>query len=52
MRQLKSLGTDDADALKIEAKSLFNLDNLLAKAQAARARREAEGISDRVEAQS
>lgn len=38
------------DALRIEAKSLFNVDRLLEKALAARARREAAGISDRVEA--
>ena len=49
-RALKSLGTDDVDALRIEAQSLFNIDSLLAKAQVARARREAEGKSDQVEA--
>ena len=43
------LGTEDADALRIEAQNLFNVDSLLPKAEAARARREAAGISDRVE---
>jgi hypothetical protein len=47
---IKTLGTADADALKLEATSLFNLDNLKIKAEAARERREAEGISDRWEA--
>ena len=47
---LKLLGTEDADALQIEAQSLFNVSNLLPKAEAARVRREAKGISDRVEA--
>ena len=49
-RVLKSLGTDDADALRLEATSLFNVSNLLAKAEAARRQREAAGISDSVEA--
>ena len=49
-RALKELGTADADALRLEATSLFNVPNLLAKAQAERARREAAGISDSVEA--
>lgn len=46
----KTLGTADADALRLEAKSLFNLDRLLERAEAERARREAAGISDSVEA--
>ena len=45
VRVLKALGTDDADALRLEARGIFNTDNLLAKAEAARARREAEGVS-------
>ena len=50
-RALKELGTADADALRLEATSLFNVSNLLlGKAQAERARREAAGISDSVEA--
>ena len=49
-RALKLLGTEDADALRIEAQTLFNVSNLLSKAEAARWRREALGISDRVEA--
>ena len=48
-RTLKQLGTADADALKVEARSLFNTASLLPKAEAARARREAAGISDSVE---
>ena len=51
VRQLKQLGTADADALRIEAKSLFNVATLLPKAEAARERREAAGVADRVEAQ-
>ena len=46
---IKSLGTDDPDALELEATSLFNLNNLKAKAEAARERREAAGVSDRWE---
>ena len=49
-RALKVLGTVDADAARIEAESTFNVALLLPKAEAARARREAAGISDRVEA--
>ena len=49
-RVVKALGTDDADALALEARSIFNVDNLLPKALAARALREAKGISDSVEA--
>ena len=49
-RVLKELGTADKDALALEATSLFNVSNLLAKAEAERTRREASGISDRVEA--
>ena len=51
VRQLKQLGTKVADALRIEAKSLFNIATLLPKAEAARERREAAGVADRVEAQ-
>jgi len=50
IRELKKLGTADADALAIEARGLFNVDTLLPKAEAERARREAAGISDSVEA--
>ena len=50
-RALKVLGTVDRDAARIEAASIFNTASLLPKAEAARARREAAGISDRVEAQ-
>ena len=49
-RSIKDLGTVDVDALRIESKSLFNVDRLLERAQAERARREAQGISDRVQA--
>ena len=49
-RLVKELGTADADALRIEATSLYNVSNLLAKAEAARLQREAAGISDSVEA--
>mmetsp|Transcript_22087 Transcript_22087/g.50580 ORF Transcript_22087/g.50580 Transcript_22087/m.50580 type:complete len:264 (+) Transcript_22087:158-949(+) len=48
-RTIKLLGTVDADAARIEAASLFDTSTLLAKATAARARREAAGISDSVE---
>ena len=47
-RALKVLGSEDADALRIEAQDMFNIHSLLPKAQAARARREAQGISDRI----
>ena len=50
MRALKALGTKDADAVRLEAQSLFTVDHLLAKAEARRLEREAAGISDRVEA--
>jgi hypothetical protein len=50
-RALKRLGTLDADAARVEARSLFNVDLLLAKAEAARARRVTAGISDSVEVQ-
>ena len=49
-RALKVLGTEDADALRIEGQTLFNVNTLLPKAEAARKRRELAGISDRVEA--
>ena len=49
-RLTKTLGTADADALRLEAASLFNVDRLLERAQAERARREAAGISDSAEA--
>lgn len=48
-RLVKTLGTADADAARLEAAGLFNTSNLLARAEAARARREAQGISDSVE---
>mmetsp|Transcript_17430 Transcript_17430/g.55720 ORF Transcript_17430/g.55720 Transcript_17430/m.55720 type:complete len:140 (-) Transcript_17430:420-839(-) len=46
VRSIKTLGTADADVLRLEQQSLFNVANLLEKAKAARERREAEGISD------
>lgn len=46
----KTVGTADKDALKLEAQAVFSVDNLLAKAEAARVRREKAGISDSVEA--
>ena len=49
-RLAKTLGTVDADDLRIEAASMFGVDRLLERAQAARLRREAAGISDSVEA--
>ena len=49
-RVIKELGTVDADALRLEAESLFDVTNLLAKAEDARLDREARGISDSVEA--
>ena len=48
-RSVKELGTADADAVRLEASSLFNIDNLLVKAIAARAERERRGISCSVE---
>ena len=48
-RTLKVLGTADVDAARIEARALFNVESLLPKAEAARARREAAGIADTVE---
>ena len=47
---IKDLGTVDADALLLEQESLFSVSNLKSKAEAARTRREAAGISDRWEA--
>ena len=47
---VKDLGTADVDAARLEAKSLFNVSNLLTCAQEERTKREAEGISDEVEA--
>ena len=47
---LKELGTADADVLRIEATSVFDVSKLLQKAEAAREEREARGISDRTEA--
>ena len=47
---IKQLGTADPDVLALEATSLFDLSKLHAKAEAARARREAAGVSDRWEA--
>ena len=46
----KVLGTVDADALRLEAQGLFNVEGVLARAQVERTRREAAGISDSVEA--
>ena len=51
-RALKTLGTVDADAAHVAAQSTFNTALLLPKAEAARARREAAGIADSVEARS
>ena len=45
----KTLGTADPDVLALEAASVFCVDRLLERAEAARLRREAAGISDRVE---
>ena len=50
VRIVKSLGTIDHDAERIEARGLFNSASLLPKAEAERTRREAAGISDSVEA--
>ncbi|EOD05096.1 hypothetical protein EMIHUDRAFT_220170 [Emiliania huxleyi CCMP1516] len=49
VRSIKTLGTADADVLRLEQQSIFNVSNLLEKAKAARERREAAGISDSVE---
>ena len=46
---IKDLGTIAADALRLEAQSLFNVEQLLAKAEKARAERERRGVSDSVE---
>ena len=50
VRLVKNLGTVDMDAARIEEKDMFNVSTLLTKAKAARAQREAAGISDSVEA--
>ena len=49
-RITKVLGTTDTGALQLEAQGLFNVAGLLERAQVERARREAAGISDGVEA--
>ena len=49
-RLSKTLGTADADALRLEAQSLFNVERLYERAVAEHTRREAAGISDSVEA--
>ena len=49
-REMKVLGTKEADAARLEARSLFDVSRLLEKAEAAREEREARGISDHVEA--
>jgi hypothetical protein len=49
VRTIKALGTLDADAERLEASTLFNVERLLERAEAERARREAAGISDSVE---
>jgi hypothetical protein len=49
-RLAKTLGMADPDVLALEAASVFNVDRLLERAEVARVRREAQGISDRVEA--
>ena len=48
-RALKTLGSADVDAQRLEAQSTFNTALLLPKAEVERARREAAGISDSVE---
>jgi hypothetical protein len=48
-RELKTLGTVDADALEIEAKALFSAEELRAKADKAMLRRLGDGTSDAVE---
>ena len=48
-RALKTLGSVDVDAQRLEAQSTFNTALLLPKAEVERARREAAGISDSVE---
>ena len=48
-KDVGTLGTADADALEVEAKSLFSKEELKLKAQAALKRREEAGISDSVE---
>lgn len=50
-RELKSLGTGDADALEIEARALFSADELRVKAEKAMQRRLVDGTSDAVENQ-
>ena len=49
-RLAKTLGTADPDVLALEEASEFNVSRLLERAEAARLRREADGISCRVEA--
>ena len=48
-KDVGQLGAANADALAIQSKALFSVDELKAKAEAAVARREAAGISDSVE---
>ena len=50
VRLAKTLGEADPGVLALESASIFNVGNLLVRAEAARLRREAQGISDRVEA--
>jgi hypothetical protein len=50
-RLAKTLGTADPDVLALEEASSFNVINLPKRAEVARLRRKAQGISDRVEAQ-
>ena len=49
LRELKQLGTLDADAAALEGKALFSVEELRAKAEQERQRRLAAGISDHVE---
>lgn len=49
VRPVKKLGTVDVDVERLEASSIFQVENLRVKAEAARARREAAGVSDTVE---
>ena len=49
LRELKQLGTLDADAAALECRALFSVEELRAKAELARQRRLEAGISDAVE---
>ena len=49
LRELKQLGTLDADAAALEAKAVFSTDELKRKAELERQRRIEAGVSDAVE---